>query len=177
MEHSNSNRETTLRFLAEPTHVNFGGKVHGGSVMKWIDQAGYACAAGWTGHYCVTVFVSGIRFYQPLLIGSVVEVQAKLIYTGTTSAHILVSVRAGDPRTNQYVDTSHCIIVFVAMDDQGHPVEIKKRWCPETIEDRWWESFAKRTMEFGKSIEEEMRTYPNTQPASKTESPILDYET
>jgi hypothetical protein len=49
---------TTLRFLAEPAHVNFGGKVHGGAVMKWIDQAGYACAAGWSGSYCVIVFVA-----------------------------------------------------------------------------------------------------------------------
>ena len=48
-------RKVTLRFLAAPTDVNFGGKVHGGAVMKWIDQAGYTCAAGWTGHYCVTV--------------------------------------------------------------------------------------------------------------------------
>ncbi len=42
-------REVTFRFLAEPTDVNFGGKVHGGMVMKWIDQAGYACAVGWSG--------------------------------------------------------------------------------------------------------------------------------
>lgn len=39
-------REITLRFLAEPADVNFGGKVHGGAVMKWIDLAAYACAAG-----------------------------------------------------------------------------------------------------------------------------------
>jgi acyl-CoA hydrolase len=58
-------REITLRFLAEPTDVNFGGKVHGGAVMKWIDQAGYACAVGWSGQYCVTVYVGGIRFHSP----------------------------------------------------------------------------------------------------------------
>ena len=50
-------RITVFRFLAEPTHVNFGGKVHGGIVMKWIDQAGYACATHWSGSYCVTVYV------------------------------------------------------------------------------------------------------------------------
>ena len=36
----------TLRFLAEPSTINFGGKVHGGTVMKWIDEAGYAYALG-----------------------------------------------------------------------------------------------------------------------------------
>jgi acyl-CoA hydrolase len=62
--------------LAEPTDVNFGGKVHGGAVMKWIDQAGYACAAGWSGQYCVTVYVSGIGFRRPVPIGNMVEVYA-----------------------------------------------------------------------------------------------------
>ena len=52
--------EIVLRFLAEPIDVNFGGKVHGGSVMKWIDQAAYACAAGWCGQYCVTAYVGGM---------------------------------------------------------------------------------------------------------------------
>ena len=59
--------EVTLRFLAEPTDVNYGGKVHGGAVMKWIDQAGYAAAVAWSGHCCVTVAVGGIRETTRLL--------------------------------------------------------------------------------------------------------------
>jgi acyl-CoA hydrolase len=114
-------RAITLRFLAEPTEVNFGGKVHGGTVMKWIDQAGYTCAVGWSGQYCVTVYVGGIRFYHPIHIGDVVEVHAKLIYTGTTSMHIAVDVRAGDPKTRQMQTTTHCIIIFVAIGTDGRP--------------------------------------------------------
>src|SRR5450432_2154845 len=109
-------RDVTLRFLAEPGDVNFGGKVHGGSVMKWIDQAGYACAVGWSAQYCVTVYVGGIRFYKPVPIGHMVEVEAKVIYTGNTSMHIAVSVRASDPRAGDYAETTQCIIIFVAVD-------------------------------------------------------------
>ena len=47
VRHERQQRELNLRFLAEPTDVNYGGKVHGGMVMKWIDQAGYAAAVGW----------------------------------------------------------------------------------------------------------------------------------
>jgi acyl-CoA hydrolase len=83
-------REITLRFLAEPTDVNFDGKVHGGAVMEWIDKAGYACAVGWSGQYCVTVYVGGIRFHRPVPIGHMVEVSAKLIYMGKTSMHVAV---------------------------------------------------------------------------------------
>ena len=64
-------RGITLRFLAEPTDVNFGGKVHGGAVMKWIDQVGYTCAAGWTGTYCVTVYLGGLHFLGPIHVGEV----------------------------------------------------------------------------------------------------------
>jgi acyl-CoA hydrolase len=91
-------QEITLRFLAEPTDINFEGKVRGGAVMKWIVQAGYACAVGWSGQYCVTVYVGAIRFYKPVLIDDVVEVSAMLIYTGRTSVHVTVEVSAGDPK-------------------------------------------------------------------------------
>ncbi len=107
-------REVTLRFLAEPTDINFGGKVHGGAVMKWIDQAGYACAVGWSGQYCVTVYVGGIRFYKPVLIGNVVEARAKLVHTGRTSMHV-VDVGASDPRDRLRTKTTHCVIVLVAV--------------------------------------------------------------
>jgi acyl-CoA hydrolase len=107
-------REITLRFLAEPKDINVEGKVRGGAVMKWIDQAGYACAVGWSGQYCVTVYVGVIRFYKHVLIDNVVEVRAKLIYTGRTSGHVTVEVSAGDPKEARLTKTSRCVIVFVA---------------------------------------------------------------
>ncbi len=51
-------REMTLRFLAAPTDAGYSGNVGGGRVLQWIDQAGYACAVGWSGRYCVTAFGS-----------------------------------------------------------------------------------------------------------------------
>src|SRR5512132_2306395 len=95
---SGHQRELTFRFLAEPTDVNYGGKVHGGVVMKWIDQTAYAAALGWSGRYCVTVAVAGIRFVAPIRIGDLVGVSAKLVYTGTSSMHFAVDVSARDPR-------------------------------------------------------------------------------
>ena len=79
---------TTFRFLAEPTDVNFGGNVHGGIVMKWIDQAAYACAAQWSKCYCVTVSANGIRFIKPIKVGQLVEITASLVHTGASSMHI-----------------------------------------------------------------------------------------
>lgn len=86
------NTPTTFQFISEPTDVNFGGKVHGGSVMKWIDQVGYACASNWCGSYAVTVYVGGIRFLKPIKIGELIKINAKVIYTGSSSMHIMIDV-------------------------------------------------------------------------------------
>ncbi len=154
------NRELTLRFLAEPTDVNFGGKVHGGAVMRWIDQAGYACAVGWTGQYCVTVYVGGIRFYKPILIGHMVEVKARVIYTGRTSLHLSMDVMACDPRDGVYQKTTHCIIVFVAVNAEGERVEVPP-WLPKTTEDQALEQYALKLMNLRESIDAEMSAHRN----------------
>lgn len=121
----------TLRFLAEPSTVNFGGKVHGGTVMKWIDEAGYACATSWSKRYCVTVYVGGIRFHRPIMIGDLVEVEARLAYTGSTSMNIAVEVRSGDMKGGQLQKTTECLIVFVSVDSHGRPMPVET-WTPAT---------------------------------------------
>ena len=121
----------TLRFLAEPSTVNFGGKVHGGTVMKWIDEAGYACATRWARQYCVTVSVGTIRFERPIRIGDLVEVEARLAYTGSTSMNISVEVRAGDMKTGQMAVITECLAVFVAVDADGQTIPVPA-WLPET---------------------------------------------
>lgn len=151
-------REITLRFLAEPGEVNFGGKVHGGAVMKWIDQAGYACAVGWSGRYCVTVYVGGIRFLSPVKIGDLVEVQAKVILTGRTSMHIAVDVYARDPKEGEPRKTTHCIIVFVGVSEEGQ-TEAVPSWVPVTEEDKAMESYAQKLMELRQGIEDEMSPF------------------
>lgn len=152
-------REITLRFLAEPTDVNFGGKVHGGAVMKWIDQAGYACAVGWSGYYCVTVYVGGIRFYKPVFIGQVVEVNAKVIHTGTSSMHIAVDVSATDPKTGARKTTTRCLIVFVAVDGAGDTVPVPA-WLPQTETDERLEQYAIHMAKVRKEQEDELLAMP-----------------
>jgi len=149
------NNQITLRFLAEPGDVNFGGKVHGGAVMKWIDQAGYACAANWCGEYAVTVYVGGIRFIHPIQIGNLVEVRARLILTGTTSMHISVDVFSKKINKAEYRHNTHCIIIFVAMDEDGESSQVPK-WEPETEEEKQLELHARKLMTLRKGLEDEM---------------------
>jgi acyl-CoA hydrolase len=90
-----------------------------------IDQAVVCLCGGWSGHYCVTVYVGGIRFYKPILVGSLVEVEAKVIYTGKTSMHVAVDVRAGDLKDQAFTRTTYCLIVFVSVNDHGNPTPVR----------------------------------------------------
>ena len=156
---SGRQRELTMRFLAEPTDVNYGGKVHGGQVMKWIDQAGYAAAVGWSGKYSVTVAVGGIRFVAPIRISELVTVDTVLVYTGTSSMHFAVDVRARDPMGDGRERLcTHCVIVFVAVDDDGKPVQVPA-WTPVSDEDKRLSEYATQVMALSKGIESTVARY------------------
>lgn len=123
-----------LRFLAAPTDVNWGGKTHGGTVMRWIDETARVCALQWSGMDCLPVYSGGIRFYSPVPIGNLVEISARLVHTGRSSMHISVHVRSADPKIGEFTLTTHCMSVFVALQD-GRPVETPS-WEPLSQEDK-----------------------------------------
>mgnify|MGYP003564375658 FL=1 len=150
--------KTIFQFISEPSDVNYGGNVHGGSVMKWIDQAGYACATSWSSSYCVTVYVGGIRFYSPIKIGHIVKVEAEVIYTGSTSMHIAINVFSRNIKRTEFEKKTHCIIVFVAVDDEGQPVNVPK-FTPSNEQEKQLEQYAIKLMELRKNIEDEMKPF------------------
>lgn len=160
-----SGHEITLRFLAEPGDVNFGGNVFGGSVMKWIDHAGYTCAANWSHSYCVTAYVGGIRFLKPIRVGDLVELQAELMHTGRTSMHISVSVYARDPKSDDARFTTHCILVFVAVDGDGNPTPIPA-FTPNTDQDRRLNDYARKMIDLRDRMQSEAAEFLDEMEAS-----------
>jgi acyl-CoA hydrolase len=136
----------TLRFLAAPTDVNWGGKVHGGTVMDWIDEAAYVCATRYCGQDTVAVFSGGVRFYRPLLIGDLVEVEARLVYTGNKGMHIAVHVRSGKPTGRDMQLTTYCLTVMVARDETGTAVPVPP-WVPRSEEDKRLAAHARELLE------------------------------
>lgn len=153
-----SSNSITFQFISEPTDVNYGGKVHGGSVMKWIDQAAYTCARTWAESYCVTVYVGGIRFHKPIGIGELIKIQATVIYTGSSSIHIAVDVYGRAMESQAFEKKTHCIIVFVAVDESGKPKKVKP-WIPVTDEEKTLESYAKKLKGLRETIEDEMKEF------------------
>ena len=62
-----------------------------------------------------------IRFAHPVVAGALVEVEARLAYTGTTSMNIFIEVRSGPQISEAYQEVTHCVAVFVSPDEHGTP--------------------------------------------------------
>ena len=125
--------DATLRFLAAPTDINWGGKVHGGRIMRWIDEAGYVCGSRWSAGPVIASYFGGIRFYAPIHIGQVVEVNARLLYTGPFSLHFGVHVTAMDTDAGAHTLAAHAVAVFVGFGSEGK--RAVPAWHPASTED------------------------------------------
>lgn len=155
-----TSHKTSFQFISEPSDINFGGKVHGGVVMKWIDQAAYTCARTWSESYCVTVYVGGIRFYKPINIGEVIKVDCTVIYTGSSSIHIMVEVYSRDFSHKEFEKKTHCIIIFVSVDENGEPQKVKP-WVPQTDQEKKLEEYAIKLKSLRENIHNEMKPFFN----------------
>lgn len=126
--------------------------------MKWIDQTAYTCARSWAESYCVTVYVGGIRFYSPIHIGDIVKIDAYVIHTGRTSIHIAVDVYSKHIDEKEFENKTHCIIVFVSVDENGKPKPVRC-WEPQTEQENKLSEYAIKLKELRKSIEDEMTPF------------------
>lgn len=113
-----------LRFLSAPTDVNRGGRVHGGTVMRWIDDAAATCATSWTRRRCAGVYAGGIHFHRPIEIGHLVEVESRVLHTGPHSVHVATHVRSADPTVGRYETTTRCMSVFVVRGPDGRAAPV-----------------------------------------------------
>lgn len=124
----------TLRFIADTEERYPDGKIRGGAVMKWIDLAAEICAERYSGYDVAAVLTGGVRFYRPITIGDLVEVNARLVLTGSKSMHVLVSVRAGARQDRNPEVVAYGLPVMVAPDGEGSARHITP-WEPINDED------------------------------------------
>ncbi|MDY0911498.1 acyl-CoA thioesterase [Rathayibacter festucae] len=153
----------TLRFLAAPQDATADGRsAQAGRVLEWIDKAGYACAVGWSGGYCVTAYVGNVHFTRPIAVGNLIEARAQVIHTGRTSMHVLVRVAQADPRTGRYEEATHCLLIFVAVDEEKRPRPVPE-WSPRTIEDLALAEGAAARIDGRRALHEVMRAQEYTE--------------
>ena len=121
--------------LMQPEYANTLGNVHGGWIMKLVDEAGALACMRHAGRRVVTIAVDQMIFHQPISIGDLVILTAEVSYVGRTSMEAEVRVNAENPVTGECTYTNNAYLVYVALDDARKPVEVP-RLIPETEEQR-----------------------------------------
>jgi acyl-CoA hydrolase len=110
--------------LMQPGHANNLGNVHGGWIMKLVDEAGALACMRHAQRRVVTVAIDSMVFRQPIRIGDLVILNAELAYTGRTSMEAEVQVLAENPVTGERTHTNTAYLVYVGLDDDGNPVPV-----------------------------------------------------
>lgn len=116
--------QLTMTVLMTPDTANFAGNVHGGTILKLLDQVAYACASRYAGRYVVTLSVDQVMFRQPVHVGDLVTFLASVNYTGTSSMEIGIKVMAENIRTQESRHVNSCFFTMVAVDDDRRPVTV-----------------------------------------------------
>ena len=119
--------ELTMTVLMTPDMANFAGNVHGGTILKLLDQAAYACASRYAGRYVVTLSVDRVTFLQPIHVGELVTFLAAVNHTGTSSMEIGIKVVTENIRTQVVRHANSCFFTMVAVDDAGRSVAVPPR--------------------------------------------------
>ncbi|MBB3039448.1 acyl-CoA thioesterase [Hoyosella altamirensis] len=123
-----SDRQRTLYMtvLMTPDSANFSGNVHGGTMLKHLDEVAYACASRYAGTYVVTLSVDQVVFRQPVHVGELVTFSASINYTGRTSMEVGIRVETQNIRTGKVRHTNSSYFTMVAVDDFGKPASVPR---------------------------------------------------
>jgi len=119
-----SDSDTTLTELMIPSYANFGGKIHGGILLSLMDKVAYACATKHAENYCVTVAVENVDFLQPVEVGDLVSLLARVNYTGRTSLVVGIKVTAENVKQRLVKHTNTSYFTMVAKDENDKPTAV-----------------------------------------------------
>ena len=116
--------QTTITELMIPAYANFGGKIHGGTLLSLMDKVAYACASKHAETYCVTVSVDKVEFLQPVEVGELVSMMASVNYVGNTSLVVGIRVEAQNIKTGIVKHTNSSFFTMVAKGDDDKPTQV-----------------------------------------------------
>jgi acyl-CoA hydrolase len=112
------------REMIQPNHANSLETVHGGNVMKWMDEIGAMSAMRFAGETCVTARVNEMNFRRPIYVGDTAVIEAYVYDTGDTSVQVRLRAYREDPRVGDPEPTTESYFVYVAIDEDREPVSV-----------------------------------------------------
>lgn len=116
--------EVILTELMLPSHSNFSGKIHGGFILSLMDKAAFACASKFSTHYCVTASVNRVDFLNPIEVGELVTLKARVNYVGNSSMVVGIRVESQNIQTGEIKHCNSSYFSMVAIGEDGKTIKV-----------------------------------------------------
>ena len=130
--------QLAMTVLMTPDMANFSGNVHGGAILKLLDQVAFTCASRYAQSYVVTLSVDRVVFREPIYIGELVTFLAAVNFTGRSSMEIGIRVTSENITEQTVRHANSCYFTMVAMDEHRRPVPVPVLTPGSTDERRRW---------------------------------------
>ena len=116
--------QLTINQIMGPSDANIYGNVHGGIIMKLVDEVGGMVATRHSHRPVVTVVIDSMTFLEPVHVGDLLRLDASVNWVGRTSIEVGVKVQAENVLTGELTHTNSALCVYVALGDDGRPTAI-----------------------------------------------------
>ena len=130
--------QESLAVLTEivlPNDTNTLGNLMGGRLLHWMDVASAIAAHRHCGRVVVTASVNNVSFNQPIKLGEIITMQAKISRAFTSSMEVFIDVWVENNQTGEKIKCNEAIYTFVAVDQLGNPINVPPL-IPETDEEK-----------------------------------------
>lgn len=156
---SEQDKSLTMTILMTPDMANFSGHVHGGSLLKLLDQVAYACAVKYCKSYVVTVTLDQVFFKQKVKVGELVTFYANVNYVGRSSMEVGIKAVAEDLRSDEKRLTTSCYFTMVAVDDKGQTIKVPELKLTTEVEKQLYAAGAQRKKMRQENMEKRMELH------------------
>ena len=119
-----SESQTILSQVMMPMHANHYGSVHGGMILKLVDEAAFVAATKHARKNVVVASMDHIEFRHPVNVGDMLTLTASVLHVGETSMDVEVEIEAEKIKEGKKVRIGSAYLTMVALDEKGKPAKI-----------------------------------------------------
>jgi len=126
--------------LMTPDMSNFSGKVHGGTILKLLDEAAFSCASRYCKTYVVTASLDQVVFKKPITVGDLVTFKCHVNYVGRSSMEIGIRVEGEKIREKTQYHAISCYFTMVSVDENGKTLPVPRLQLDSEAEEKLFQA-------------------------------------
>jgi len=139
-KHIKQQKQLFMTRLMTPDMSNFSGKVHGGTILKLLDEAAFSCASRYCKTYVVTASLDQVVFKKPITVGDLVTFTCHVNYVGRSSMEIGIRVEGEKIREKTQYHAISCYFTMVSVDENGKTLPVPRLQLNSEAEEKLFQA-------------------------------------